>query len=168
MVAFFIYLTDTLNISFYYIYYSLSKRVSLLCTICTHIQNHRSLPIHHHKEECDIKVALRTTLLPIFSKRFSYTCYMCYSTYCTYNTYFTYTSSSLYSSISPGWQSSARHIASRVVKRTALALPVLRIERFTIDISTRSESSESDILRRASITSRFTIIAISSSVLDCH
>lgn len=60
------------NFSFYYIYYSLSKRVSLLCTICTHIQNHRSFLIHHHKEECDIKVAMCTKLLPIFSKRFSY------------------------------------------------------------------------------------------------
>ena len=65
------------------------------------------------------------------------------------------------SRISPGWHSNARHIASSVEKRTALALPVLRIERLTIDISTFSANSESDILRRASITSKFTIIAIS-------
>ena len=71
-----------------------------------------------------------------------------------------YSSSARYSSISPGWQSSARQIASSVVKRTARARPVLRTDRLTIEISTRSESSESDILRRASITSKFTIIAI--------
>ena len=93
---------DTLNFSFYDIYYSLSKRVSLLCTIYTHIQNHRSFPIHHHKEECDIKVAMRTTLLPIFSKRSSFSIRVYYDRR-NKKFYFTYFSSSLYSNISPGW-----------------------------------------------------------------
>ena len=39
-------------------------------------------------------------------------------------------SSTLYSSMSPGWQSSSLQIASRVEKRMALAFPVFKIERF--------------------------------------
>ena len=63
-----------------------------------------------------------------------------------------------YSRMSPGWHSSSRQIASSVEKRTALALPVLRIDRFACVSPTRSASSESDILRRAIITSKLTII----------
>ena len=72
--------------------------------------------------------------------------------------------SALYSNRSPGWQSRALQIASRVESLTARALPVLRIERLTTEISTLSDSSDSDILRLASITSRFMIIAMSSKV----
>ena len=80
------------------------------------------------------------------------------------NHHIIYSLSGAYSKISPGWQLSSRQIASNVEKRTAFALPVLRMDRFTIVISTRSESSDSDILRLASITSKFTIIAISTKV----
>ena len=41
-----------------------------------------------------------------------------------------YFSSFTYSRISPGWQSSALQIASKVLKRIAFALSVFRIERF--------------------------------------
>ena len=60
--------------------------------------------------------------------------------------------------MSPGWQPNTRQIASSVVKRTALALPVFRIERFANVKPTRSASSLSDILRFAISTSRLTII----------
>ena len=66
--------------------------------------------------------------------------------------------SSLYSRISPGWQPNTRQMASRVVKRTALAFPVFRMERFASVKPTRSASSLSDILRLAISTSRFTMI----------
>lgn len=64
--------------------------------------------------------------------------------------------------MSAGWQSSALHIASRVEKRIAFALPVFNIERFAGVMPIRSASSNDDILRLASITSTFTIIAITS------
>lgn len=62
--------------------------------------------------------------------------------------------------ISPGWQSNASQMASSVEKRIARDLPVLSFERFTTDTPTLSASSERVILRRASIISRFEIIAI--------
>lgn len=62
--------------------------------------------------------------------------------------------------ISPGWQSNTSQIASSVEKRIARDLPVLSFERLTTDTPTLSASSESVILRRASIISRFEIMAI--------
>ena len=62
--------------------------------------------------------------------------------------------------MSPGWQSRARQRASRVVKRMARALPVLSIERLAGVMPTFAASSPEDILRRASIMSMFTIIAM--------
>ncbi len=47
----------------------------------------------------------------------------------------------------------------------ALALPVFRIDRFDGVMPIFSESSPSDILRRAIITSRLTIIAIVESAV---
>ena len=73
---------------------------------------------------------------------------------------------SLYSRISPGWQSRALQMASRVEKRMALALPVLRMERLAWVIPIRSASSCDDILRRAIITSTFTMILIGLCRLD--
>ena len=52
-------------------------------------------------------------------------------------------------------------MASRVVNRMALALPVLSIDRFERDNSTLNDSSFRDIFRLAIITSRLTIMAIS-------
>lgn len=52
-------------------------------------------------------------------------------------------------------------MASRVLNRMALALPVFRMDRLARVRSTFSESSLRLILRRAIITSRFTIMAIS-------
>lgn len=66
--------------------------------------------------------------------------------------------STVHSSISPGEQSSALQMASNVEKRIAFALPVLRIERLARVIPTLSDNSLSDILRLASITSKFTLI----------
>src|SRR5690606_37811290 len=74
-----------------------------------------------------------------------------------------YTSLSLlYSKISPGWQSNALQIASKVEKRIAFALPFFNIEIFAIVLPTFSESSVTLIFRFANITSRFTIMAIIS------
>lgn len=58
-------------------------------------------------------------------------------------------------------------MASSVSIRTALALPVLRIDRFEIVIPTRSLSSFNDILRFAIITSRLIIIGIAQMVNSC-
>jgi len=66
----------------------------------------------------------------------------------------------LYSSMSPGWQSKALQIASKVEKRIALALSFFNIERLAIVIPTLSESSVTLIFRLASITSMLIIIAI--------
>lgn len=66
----------------------------------------------------------------------------------------------LYSNTSPGWQSSALQIFSRVSNRTALAFPFFKIERFAIVIPTFSVSSVMLIFRFASITSMLIIIAI--------
>src|SRR5580692_11564723 len=62
--------------------------------------------------------------------------------------------------ISPGWQSSVSQIASSVEKRMALALPVLRTERFCGVISTASARSFSRIFRCARTTSRLTMMGI--------
>src|SRR5205823_6795348 len=63
--------------------------------------------------------------------------------------------------MSPGWHESASQIASSVEKRTARALPVLRMERFASVIPTRSASSVSVIRRSWSRSSSLTAIAIS-------
>ena len=47
--------------------------------------------------------------------------------------------------LSPGWQASARQSASRVEKRTALALPVLSTERFASVMPTFSACSRRQI-----------------------
>ena len=57
-------------------------------------------------------------------------------------------------------------MASRVLKRTALAFPVFRIERLAWVIPIFSASSPDVILRLASITSIFTIIDMAVRVLD--
>lgn len=62
--------------------------------------------------------------------------------------------------MSPGWQFSSLQMASSVEKRTAFALPVLRMERLACVSPTRSANSPKDIFRRAIITSRFTIIGM--------
>lgn len=51
-------------------------------------------------------------------------------------------------------------MASNVLKRIALALPVFSMERLDKVKSTLSESSFNDIFRLAIITSKFTIIGI--------
>ena len=64
--------------------------------------------------------------------------------------------------MSPGWQSRAAQMASRVEKRTALALLFFRIYRLARVMSTFSDSWLRDIFRLAIITSKFTTIAIDS------
>lgn len=66
--------------------------------------------------------------------------------------------------MSPGWQSNALHIASSVENLMAFAFPVLSIERLDSVKSTLSDNSLSDILRRAIITSRFTIMGMAYMV----
>ena len=61
---------------------------------------------------------------------------------------------------SPGWHCSSRQMASMVLMRTALALPVFRMDRLAGVMPTRFASSREVIFRFASIISRFTIIAI--------
>ena len=74
---------------------------------------------------------------------------------------------SLNSKISPGWQSSTLQIASSVEKRTAFALPVFSTDKFACVMPIFSANSPDDILRRAIITSKFTIIMI-TIVFDCE
>ena len=62
--------------------------------------------------------------------------------------------------MSPGWQSNALQIASKVLKRIAFAFPVFKIERLDNVKSTLSESSFREIFRLAIMTSKFTIIGI--------
>jgi hypothetical protein len=64
-------------------------------------------------------------------------------------------------SMSPGWHERALQIASRVEKRIARALPVLRIERLASVMPTRSASSVSVIRRSWSRSSSLTAIAMS-------
>ena len=66
--------------------------------------------------------------------------------------------------MSPGWQSNALQIESKVLKRIAFDFPVFKIERFDNVKSTLSESSFSEIFRFAIITSKFTIIGIAQIV----
>src|ERR1035438_8679244 len=66
------------------------------------------------------------------------------------------TSHSTNSKISPGWQFNALQMASSVLKRTAFAFPVFKIDRLDKVKSTFSESSFSDIFLLAIMTSRFT------------
>src|SRR4029079_5231038 len=66
--------------------------------------------------------------------------------------------------MSPGWQSNALQIASKVEKRIAFALPVFKIERLDNVKSTLSESSFREIFRFAIITSKFTMIGIGQIV----
>ncbi len=73
------------------------------------------------------------------------------------------TSLLLYSKISPGWQSKALQIASRVEKRIALAFPFFKMEMFDIVIPIFSESSVTLIFLLASITSTFTMIGMFQS-----
>ena len=61
--------------------------------------------------------------------------------------------------MSPGWQDKAAQIASSVEKRIARALPVFRIERFTMVMPTRSASSVNVIRRSCSKSSSLTAIA---------
>ena len=62
--------------------------------------------------------------------------------------------------MSPGWQSKALQIASKVLNQIAFALPVFKIERLDNVKSTLSESSFREIFRFAIMTSKFTIIGI--------
>ena len=66
--------------------------------------------------------------------------------------------------MSPGWQSKALQIASKVENLTALALPVFRIERFACVMPIFSASYCDDIFRLAIITSTFTMILIRLSM----
>ncbi len=75
-----------------------------------------------------------------------------------YSTPFSSSSSSMNSSISPGWQFSALHIALSVEKRTALTFPVLILERLTLLTPTRSLSSLRLIFLSAMTLSRRNII----------
>ena len=57
-------------------------------------------------------------------------------------------------------QSKALQIASSVVNRIALALPVLSFDKLVMVIPTRSDNSLSEIFLRAIITSKLTTIII--------
>src|SRR5690554_3380826 len=74
--------------------------------------------------------------------------------------------SSSHARMSPGWQFNSLQMASSVLNRMALALPVFRMERFAGVIPTRSESSFKEIFFLAISTSRFTMIGICSIYLD--
>ena len=69
-------------------------------------------------------------------------------------------SSSTHSSRSPGWHSSTRHIASRVLNRTALARPFLSTATLAGVRPTSSANSPTPSLRRASSTSMRTTMGI--------
>lgn len=66
----------------------------------------------------------------------------------------------LCSSMSPGWQSRALHIASSVENRIAFAFPFFKMEIFAIVIPTFSASSVTPIFRFASKMSMLMMIAI--------
>ena len=68
------------------------------------------------------------------------------------------------SNISPGWQTNAPQIASRVVNRIALARPDFSTDRFCSVIPIISASSLDFNLRFASITSRLTIMVMDYTV----
>ncbi len=69
------------------------------------------------------------------------------------------------SSMSPGWQSSVSHIASRVENLTPWTFPVLIFDRLTYDIPTFSASSLRLILRSAMMRSRRRMIVMVSQEL---
>ena len=85
--------------------------------------------------------------------------FTCGSASCTFSS----SASGTYSKISAGWQSRARHSASRVLSLTAFAWLFLRMERFASVMPTFSESSFSDILRFAIMTSRLIRIMVPPS-----
>jgi hypothetical protein len=64
--------------------------------------------------------------------------------------------------MSPGWQSKALQMDSKVENLIALALPFFNIDRFAIVMPTFSVSSVTLIFLFANITSIFIIIAIAS------
>jgi len=66
----------------------------------------------------------------------------------------------LYSKISPGWQSNALQIASKVRNRMAFTLPFFNTEIFAIVIPTFSDSSVTLIFRFANMTSILMMIAM--------
>ena len=66
----------------------------------------------------------------------------------------------MYSIMSPGWQSRALQIASRVSNRMPLAFPVFSMDRLAWVIPRISANSFDCIFRLASITSMLTIIGI--------
>ena len=76
---------------------------------------------------------------------------------------FHHSGSGTYARISPGWQDSSLHIASRVENRIAFALPVFRIEMLASVIPTLSASSVSVIFRSTSIRSRCTTCLLYTS-----
>src|SRR5262249_24589624 len=67
-----------------------------------------------------------------------------------------------YSRISPGWQSSAAQIRSSVSKRTPLTLPDFNSDTFCSLMPICSASSFERVLRRASMTSRLTMMGMRS------
>ena len=69
-----------------------------------------------------------------------------------------------YASKSPGSHSNATQRRSSVLKRMALARPVLSTDRFCAVIPTRSANVFRRIFRRASMTSMFTTMGIKFSV----
>src|SRR5690242_7485008 len=71
--------------------------------------------------------------------------------------------SGLNSRRSPGWHASAAQIFSSVANRTPFTCPDLSSERLASVMPTISASSFERILRRASITSRLTMMAITRS-----
>ena len=68
----------------------------------------------------------------------------------------------------PGWQSRHRQMASRVVRRMALALPVLRMDRFCWVMPMPLASSFDFIFRLTSIRSRFMTIAIGGAPFSLY
>lgn len=76
-------------------------------------------------------------------------------------------SSLMNSSISPGWQSSAVHIALSVEKRIAFTLPDFKRERFASVMPMSLASSLERILRLANTTSNRTIIGMGYTVSSC-
>src|SRR5262245_746422 len=68
--------------------------------------------------------------------------------------------------MSPGWHESAPQIASSVEKRTARALPVLRIDRLAKVMPTRSASSVRVSRRSWSRSSSLTTIGMSDRPLE--
>lgn len=69
--------------------------------------------------------------------------------------------------MSPGWQSRALQMDSKVLNRMAFAFPVFRMDRLERVISTFSESSFNDIFRLAITTSKLTIMGMNQMVSSC-